>query len=134
VQPPASDESTITDEDIAALGTPAPTTATQDEALKKEAYAAVEEAMSFTVDEAVAQGLPAPPDPIPSKEEMIAITAHVRELAAAGASNSDLKDYFLKIGDKTDPKFLTKGDWAKAFVELDKAKMEGTIKEFVKQK
>ena len=104
------------------------------EAIRKNARAAIEEATSFTVDEAVAQGLPAPPDPIPSKEEMTVITAHVRELAAAGASNSDLKDYFLKTGDKTDPKFLSKGEWAKAFVELDKAKAEGTLKEFVKQK
>lgn len=132
--PPVSGPDAITDEDVAALTNPTPEDLAANEAIRKNARAAIEEATSFTVDEAAAQGLPAPPDPIPSKEEMTVITAHVRELAAAGASNSDLKDYFLKTGDKTDPKFLSKGEWAKAFVELDKAKAEGTLKEFVKQK
>ena len=132
--PPVSGPDAITDEDVDSMLNPTPEDLAANEAIRKNARAAIEEATSFTVDEAVAQGLPAPPDPIPSKEEMTVITAHVRELAAAGASNSDLKDYFLKTGDKTDPKFLSKGEWAKAFVELDKAKAEGTLKEFVKEK
>jgi hypothetical protein len=101
-------------------------------AIQQQAAAAIEEATSFTVEEAVAQGLPAPDDPIPSKEEMKEITAWIRKIAATGISNSDLKDYFLRSGGKTDPKFLTKKEWARAFEEFHKAELEGRAKEFVK--
>jgi hypothetical protein len=112
--------------------TPMPDLAARDAELKHQAAAAIEEATSFTVEEAKAQGLPAPEDPIPSKEEMKEITQYIRKIAATGISNQDLKEYFLRSGDKTDPKFLTKGEWAKAFEEFHKAELEGRAKEFVK--
>jgi hypothetical protein len=102
-------------------------------AIQQQAAAAIEEATSFTVEEAVAQGLPAPDDPIPSKEEMKEITQWIRKIAATGIGNQELKEYFLRSGGKTDPKFLTKKEWAKAFEEFHKAELDGRAKEFVKE-
>jgi len=121
----------ITDEDIENACKPRPEF--DEAANKREAQEFVEAVTSFTPEEAVAQGLPVPPDPLPTKEEMKKNTDHVRELTAAGAMNGDLKNYFLKISGKTDPKFLTVGDWKRAFDELDKAKADGRLKEFLKE-
>ena len=130
---PVNGPEAITDADVAAAMIPTPVADVEQEAeVRKNAAAAVEEATSFTVEEAQAQGLPAPPDPIPSKEEMKEITAKIREIAALGISNQDLKEYFLRSGGKTDPKFLTKSEWVRAFEEFHKAKLEGRAKEFVK--
>lgn len=133
-EPPA-DEHAITDEDVEALINPTPDPVDR-EAIRDAAHEAIEAATTFTPEEAAAQGLPEPPnaeDSVPSKEEMKAITEHVRALAAAGAPNTDLKNYFLRVSGKSDPKLLSKADWAKAFVELDRAKEEGKLKEFVKE-
>ena len=131
---PVNGQDAITAADVEdAVTNPTPDTSARDAELKQQAAAAVEEATSFTEEEAAAQGLPSPPDPIPSKEEMKEITAKIREIAALGISNSDLKEYFLRSGNKTDPKFLTKGNWVKAFEEFHKAKLDGRAKEFVKE-
>lgn len=128
---PVNGPEAITQADVEDALTPNPNPV-DEEAIKQQAAAAVEEATSFTEEEAATQGLPAPADPIPSKEEMKEITAKIREIAALGISNQDLKEYFLHSSQKTDPKFLTKKEWVKAFEEFHKAKLDGRAKEFVK--
>jgi phage recombination protein Bet len=130
---PVNGPEAITNEDVEAAMIPIPAADLEREAeIRKNAAAAVEEATSFTVEEAVAQGLPAPEDPIPSKEEMKEITQWIRKIAATGIGNQELKEYFLRSAGKTDPKFITKKEWAKAFEEFHKAELEGRGKEFVK--
>ena len=130
---PVNGPEAITDADVAAAMIPTPAADVEHEAeVRKNAAAAIEEATSFTVAEAAEKGMPVPDDPIPSKEEMKEITAKIREIAALGISNQDLKEYFLRSGGKTDPKFLTKSEWVRAFEEFHKAKLEGRAKEFVK--
>jgi hypothetical protein len=60
------------------------------------------------------------------------ITQWIRKIAATGIGNQELKEYFLRSAGKTDPKFITKKEWAKAFEEFHKAELEGRGKEFVK--
>jgi hypothetical protein len=130
---PVNGPEAITQADVEEALKPTPDTTARDAELRQQAAAAVEEATSFTVEEAVAQGLSAPDDPIPSKEEMKEITQWIRKIAATGIGNQDLKEYFLRSARKTDPKFLTKKEWAKAFEEFHKAELEGRAKEFVKE-
>jgi phage recombination protein Bet len=133
-QPPA-EENRITDEDVEAAMLPTPPEDKEKAAaLAKEVESMVESASSFTEEEIAAKGLPAPADPIPSKEEMNEIIAKIREISAGGISNQDLKEYFLYSSGKPDPKLITKSEWVRAFEEFHKAKLEGRAKEFVKER
>jgi phage recombination protein Bet len=120
----------ISDADIALAGTPAPVDTTD----PKVAQEFVESVTSFTSEEAAAQGLPEPPDPIPSKEEGAAFVARARKLVEPGVDIKSVGDYTLKLGDKTSSKYLTVGDWTKALTNLEAAKAAGTLKELVKGK
>ena len=120
------DETGITDADTAVIGTPSPT---PPEDFQKEGQAFAESVSSFTTEEAEAQGLPAPPDPIPSQEELSKLAGRVREFRDVNKLNNEsLKQFFLAEGGKTDTRFLTVGDWDKAFKKLDEAKAAGTVK------
>lgn len=90
----------ITDADIANAGEPAPEQVT--EAEKAEGAAFVESL-----------------DPTPTKEEMTGFTARVRALTAAGAVSTDLKNYILDVGKKSDTKLLTVGNWKEALDKLE---------------
>lgn len=138
-QSPVNGPDAITDADVETLVNPTPEAIEQavankatEAAVRADAAEAIDEATSFTVEEAVSQGLPAPDDPIPSKEEMKEIVTWIRKIVATGIKNEELKDYFLRSSQKTDPKFITKKEWAKAFEEFHKAELEGRAKEFVK--
>lgn len=120
----------ITDADIASAGTPAPEF--DQEANQKAAQEFVESVTSFTKEEAVAQGLPEPPDPLPSKEESAAFVARARKLVEPGVDIKSLGDYTLGLGNKTSSKYLTVGDWTKALTNLEAAKTAGTLKQLVK--
>lgn len=119
----------ITDEDIASAGTPAPQ---PDPNNAREAQEFVESVTSFTKEEAVAQGLPEPPDPLPSKEESAAFVARARKLVEPGVDIKSLGEYTLGLGNKTSSKYLTVGDWTKALTNLEAAKTAGTLKQLVK--
>ena len=125
-------EGEITDKDVALAGTPEPELNTEENRIAaKDFVASVTE---FTVEEAAAQGLPAPPDPLPSKPQLDGFVAKMRGLVEPGVDIKSLGDYTLGMSGKTGSKYLTVGDWTKAFTELDKSKAEGTLKELLKGK
>jgi len=99
----------ITDEDTAQIGTPAPVIDHESE--KK----AAEEFVAST-------------DPTPTKEEMAGFTARVRALSAAGALSTDLKNYVLSVGKKSEPKELTVANWTEALGQLEAALAESKDK------
>jgi len=124
----------ITDADIASSGTPAPVV---DEAANlAEAQEFVASVSNFTPTEAAAQGLPEPPDysKIPEGKQKDEFIARVRDLVkTTGVDNAALGEYIKKMSGKTSSKYLTVGDWNKAFEVLDKAKADGTIKQLLKE-
>ena len=120
----------ITDADIANAGKPAPVDTTD----PKVAQEFVESVTSFTKEEAAAQGLPEPPDPLPTKEEAAGFVARARKLVEPGVDIKSLGDYTLTLGNKTSSKYLTVGNWTKALTNLEAAKAAGTLKDLVKGK
>ena len=120
----------ITDADIANAGKPAPVV--DEAANQKEAQEFVESVTSFTEEQAKDAGLPPPPDPLPSKEQLNEFIGRARKLVEPGVDIKSLGDFTLGLGGKTASKYLTVGDWTKAFEKLDAAKAEGKLKELVK--
>jgi hypothetical protein len=133
-------EGEITDRDIALAGTPAPEINTEENRVAAQEF--VESITEFTVADASAQGLPAPPDPLPDDKQRSEFVTRMRALVEPGVDIKTLGDYTLGmtadpvrgIPAKTGSKYLTVGDWTKAFAELDKAKAAGTLKELLKGK
>jgi phage recombination protein Bet len=101
----------LTDEDTAQIGPPTPVPATDPETAKREAEAFVESL-----------------DPTPTKEEQAGFSARVRALVQAGASSADLKNYILNLGNKSEPKELTVGNWKTALDQLEAALAESKDK------
>jgi hypothetical protein len=117
----------ITDADIASAGTPAPV----DDTDPKIAQEFVESVTSFTREQAASQGLPEPPDPLPDTDQKSKFIARMRALVSPGVDIKSLGDYTLTLSGRTGSKYLTVGDWTKAFEKLDAAKAAGTLKELV---
>ena len=120
----------ITQEDIEDLQTPRQEIDPVQNA--KEAQEFVESVSSFTKEEAVAQGLPEPVDPLPNETQKSEFIARMRALQGNGVDIKSLGDYTLKLSEKTSSKYMTVGDWTRAFENLDAAKAEGKLKELVK--
>ena len=83
-------------------------------------------------DQAAAQEFVESLDPTPTQPEMKEFTARVRALTAAGAVSIDLKNYILNVGQKSDTKQLTVGNWNTALGQLEDAQKAGTLKEITK--
>ena len=128
-EPQPSTSGGITQEDIDSIGKPVPEF--DKAANQKEAQEFVEAATSFTEEQAKEAGLPSPPDPLPSADQLKEFVARARKLAEPGADIKKLGDYTLGLGQKTSSKYLTVGDWTKALGNMEKAKAEGKLKELV---
>ena len=119
----------ITQSDIDLAGQPVPEF--DKAANQREAQEFVEAVTSFTEEQAKEAGLPPPPDPLPSADQLKEFVARARKLAEPGADIKKLGDYTLGLGKKTASKYLTVGDWTTALGNLEKAKAEGKLKELV---
>ena len=119
----------ITQADIDSAGQAAPEF--DKAANQREAQEFVEAVTSFTEEQAKEAGLPPPPDPLPSADQLKEFVARARKLAEPGADIKKLGDYTLGLGKKTASKYLTVGDWTTALGNLEKAKAEGKLKELV---
>jgi hypothetical protein len=121
----------ITDADLAQAGTEY--TPKVSEESKRAAQNFVEGATSFTEEQAAAQGLSAPSDPLPDATLLKSFVTKMRALVGPGVDIATLGKYTLSVGNKTESKYLTVGDWTKVFLHLDKAKAENKLVEFLKE-
>lgn len=129
-EPAPPETQQLTEEDIAAAQTPLPEA---DKSVdQKAAKEFVEAVTSFTEEEAKNAGLPAPEDPIPTKEQRDGFVARMRALSGPGVDITSLGDYTLALSDKTSSKYMTVGDWTKTLNNLEAAKEQGTLRELVK--
>lgn len=130
---PINGQGGITDEDISNAQNPTPEF--DHEANQQAAQEFVEGVTSFTKEEAVSQGLPEPVDPLPDENEKKTFADRARGLSKEnGVDISKIGVYTLGLGKKTSSKYLTVGDWLKAFGNMDQAVAAGNLKELLQEK
>ena len=68
-------------------------------------------------------------DPTPTPDELKVFYQRVRALETAGAKMPDIKNYLLTVGNTTEIKSLTVGNWNTGLGEMEAAQKSGTLKE-----
>lgn len=103
------------------------------EANKVEAQEFVEAVTSFTNEQAAAQELPPPEDPLPDPRAFDEFVKRMRACTGPKIDIQTLGAYSFKFTEKTKAKFFTVGDWTRLLDKIEGAKFDDKLAELVKQ-
>lgn len=102
------------------------------EANKVEAQEFVEAVTSFTNEQAAAQELPPPEDPLPDPRAFDEFVKRMRACTGPKIDIQTLGAYSFKFTGKTKAKFFTVGDWTRLLDKIEGAKFDDKLVELVK--